>query len=434
LFGEWTPSGLRYIPKAKERHIGGTKHDDKRQQIELIGHVMDQLGNDAWTYANLQGHKVKRLKSVFLSVLTTCGYPKLPYETFYKWFIHYLKYGETAAETNWRFKRNQRFSNKKRFSKNRFSKKRFSKFNPDDVKQLLEIVEEQPHLYLDEIQNLLQRRTRGKTIDPSTIWRRLIDEGYTLQVCIFNARQRNEAERDRYRHRLGFWLKKPEMAIFVDETHRSANASRRRRAWAKRGAPRMCDLFFEEDFRKRYTLIGACDCNGFVEEACTIVERERDKNDRDPSRGTVDHERFEDYIEFDLCPLLGNYSRREARSIVILDNASIHNSDRVRQLILSRGAKLIFTAPYSPDLNPIELFFSVYKAMLQRYSYQKGYSWQTAHRLALRAMTPEKARHFYQKAQVPNCESLMEEEDDDDCEMVAVLVAAHVFNKKRGLI
>jgi hypothetical protein len=99
-----------------------------------------------------------------------------------------------------------------------------------------------------------------------------------------------------------------------------------------------------------------------------------------------------------------------------------------------RSAKLICTAPYSPDLNPIEFFFSVYKAMLQRYSYQKGYSWQTAHRLALRAMTPEKARHFYRKAQVPNCESLMEEEDDDDCEMVAVLVAAHVFNKKHSLI
>ncbi len=70
LFGEWTPSGLRYIPKAKERHIGGTKHDDKRQQIELIGHVMDQLGSDAWTwYANLQGHKVKRFNSVFLTMV-----------------------------------------------------------------------------------------------------------------------------------------------------------------------------------------------------------------------------------------------------------------------------------------------------------------------------------------------------------------------------
>jgi hypothetical protein len=102
-FDEWTPSGLRYIPKVKGRHLGGTKHDDKRQQTELIGHVMDQLGSDAWTYANLQGQKVKRLKSVFVSVVTTFEYPKIPYETFYKWFIHYLKYGETAAETSRRF-------------------------------------------------------------------------------------------------------------------------------------------------------------------------------------------------------------------------------------------------------------------------------------------------------------------------------------------
>ena len=41
-------------------------------------------------------------------------------------------------------------------------------------------------------------------------------------------------------------------------------------------------------------------------------------------------------------------------------------------------------------------------------------------------MTPEKARAFYRKAQVPNCESLMEEEDDSDLDIIAALVAAHV--------
>ena len=61
------------------------------------------------------------------------------------------------------------------------------------------------------------------------------------------------------------------------------------------------------------------------------------------------------------CP---NYSNVvNPRSIVFLDNASIHHVSHAVSLIQSVGALVHFLLPYSPDLNPIEELFSKVKAV-----------------------------------------------------------------------
>jgi hypothetical protein len=40
--------------------------------------------------------------------------------------------------------------------------------------------------------------------------------------------------------------------------------------------PKLLMHFFEEEFRKRYTMIGACDVNGFVKEATTRASFQTD--------------------------------------------------------------------------------------------------------------------------------------------------------------
>ena len=47
------------------------------------------------------------------------------------------------------------------------------------------------------------------------------------------------------------------------------------------------------------------------------------------------------------------YHGNNARSVVVMDNASIHHLDRVKDIITGIGAKLIFLPPYSPDLMPL---------------------------------------------------------------------------------
>ena len=48
-----------------------------------------------------------------------------------------------------------------------------------------------------------------------------------------------------------------------------------------------------------------------------------------------------------------------------MDNAKIHHSERLEELLSSVGALLIFLPPYSPDLTPIESAFSSVKSFMK---------------------------------------------------------------------
>jgi len=65
-----------------------------------------------------------------------------------------------------------------------------------------------------------------------------------------------------------------------------------------------------------------------------------------------------------LCPILGNYQLGEPRSVVLMDNALTHMSDENEAEIGETGAILIYGAPFSPHLNPIEYYFACYKSYL----------------------------------------------------------------------
>jgi len=75
--------------------------------------------------------------------------------------------------------------------------------------------------------------------------------------------------------------------------------------------------------------------------------------------GAVNRDIFESFVENVLVPEL------RPGDIVILDNLSSHKGPRVRELIESAGAELVFLPPYSPDLNPIEMVFSKIKQLLR---------------------------------------------------------------------
>ena len=51
-------------------------------------------------------------------------------------------------------------------------------------------------------------------------------------------------------------------------------------------------------------------------------------------------------------------------SVLILDNAQIHDPDALQAMCLKKGVKLVFLPPYCPFLNPIEIAFHLTKCML----------------------------------------------------------------------
>lgn len=69
---------------------------------------------------------------------------------------------------------------------------------------------------------------------------------------------------------------------------------------------------------------------------------------------------FELYIEQILLPKL------KIGMVVVIDNASFHKSSKIKTLIESAGATLIYLPPYSPDLNPIEHYWHKIKTAIRK--------------------------------------------------------------------
>ena len=76
--------------------------------------------------------------------------------------------------------------------------------------------------------------------------------------------------------------------------------------------------------------------------------------------GPINGEAFLLYIEKVLVPTLRH------GDIVIMDNLGSHKARAVRRAIRAAGARLFLLPKYSPDLNPIEMFFSKLKHWLRK--------------------------------------------------------------------
>ena len=127
--------------------------------------------------------------------------------------------------------------------------------------------------------------------------------------------------------------------------------------------------------------MAAADINSFIPFCCHLVDR--NKTSDEGAAGTVDAEYFLFWVKNFLCPMLGNYAKGEPRSVVFMDNASTHMTAEVEIAIAETGAIWIYGAPYSPHLNPIENFFSLYKAYLKRNCYRMHDDWKNVHIEAL---------------------------------------------------
>jgi transposase len=76
-------------------------------------------------------------------------------------------------------------------------------------------------------------------------------------------------------------------------------------------------------------------------------------------QGTCNAELFNMWLKDFLIPEL------KPGQVVILDNASFHKSKESKSLIEAAGCKVLFLPAYSPDLNPIEIFWANFKKMVQ---------------------------------------------------------------------
>jgi len=339
--------------------------------------------------------------------------PTVAKNTLGTWWHYFLEFGYTPADAR-----------KARVKRGKKGRRRYkTRWTKHTTSILKSIIDDDGSLYLDEVQQELFELS-GEWWSPSTISRKLHNElGYSLQVATIIASQKDAAEQAEFLEAVRSRLTNPNQLVFVDESQKDKNAARRRRSWSKRGLTPFRTVYFEGSHGFRYTLIAACDVNGFIYEACEPIYQSG-SNDTDPTHGTVDQARFKLWVIEKLIPTLGKYHLGQPRSIMVMDNASIHRD--IRDLIEAPevGAKLIYLSAYSPELNPIELMFGLYKVSLRRSPQNEPH--YRAHSTALLCITPDIACTLFKHSKVPLCEHYPSQVElkrqDDKNKVIATIV------------
>ena len=212
---------------------------------------------------------------------------------------------------------------------------------------LLGVIFENPGIYLQEIQTKLELE-HGVSVSIGQICTLAYRLGLSRQKMRLIVSSRSEEKRDQFRNKIS--TIPAEMFVFVDETGSQQRDVNRQHAYGIRGMTPV-GLKFPVKSGKRISAIAAMSTMGV--EDFYLVE------------GSVNSDIFLEYIQNSLKPILKPFDGMNAKSIVVIDNASIHHTDAVCRLSSSTGALLWFLPPYSPDLNPIEELFSQVKAFLR---------------------------------------------------------------------
>ena len=80
--------------------------------------------------------------------------------------------------------------------------------------------------------------------------------------------------------------------------------------------------------------------------------------------------------------------------VVILDNATAHKVDGVRELIEETGARVLYLPPYTPEFNAIEYVWAKIKKFVNRCLPRLKPDLYEAISDALRTITPADAKNF----------------------------------------
>lgn len=150
-----------------------------------------------------------------------------------------------------------------------------------------------------------------------------------------------EAKRREYRKVISTIEK--ERLVYIDESGID-RTNYKNRGWGKKG-----EVLLGKTSGKRFTRLNivAAQCGKKILAPMTF-------------RGSCDTVLFLAWVKQMLIPELTK------GQVVVMDNASFHKSNLIKEAIEEAGCSLIFLPPYSPDLNPIEKFWANLKRWINQ--------------------------------------------------------------------
>ena len=176
--------------------------------------------------------------------------------------------------------------------------------------------------------------------------------------------------------RLEYWEKvkdiEPKNLVFLDETGVLLGL-RRTHARSERGTRAYGVKPFYRG--EKVTVIGAISLQEVV--ALMTIDNSMD------SKG------FEVFIAQCLVPRLWS------GAVVVMDNLPAHKLASIKPMIEAVGASILCLSPYSPDFNPIELWWSQLKSLLIQFSPTTTKMVDTIIAVALDLMNPKHLKNWF---------------------------------------
>jgi transposase len=214
---------------------------------------------------------------------------------------------------------------------------------PEIVDALLAHLQDEPDLYYHEMVEFVWKHFRVH-VNISSVRRALTSRNWSKKKMRRVAKAQNADLRDLHTHNTSHirsW-----QYVFVDESGCDKRAGERRSGWAPRGVTPIKVSRFQRE--QRYQILPAYTQDG------VIFSR--------VYQGTTDSAFFEDFVE-QLLPSMNPWPG--PNSVLVMDNAPIHHTERIKQMCRDARVKLVYLPPYSPDFNPIEEFFAELKDFIK---------------------------------------------------------------------
>lgn len=248
------------------------------------------------------------------------------------------------------------------------------KISTNGLKFLSETVKKQSDLTIDEYTQIYNNHFQPP-VSASTIGRALLKLKLTRKKKTLSDPRKyqvsNQLKTKLYQ--LALHQLEPKQLIYLDETGMTINmirdnarSPRGQRAYATKSLNR----------GTRVSTIGALSYNGLVAELCF--------------EGTLNIHLFNYFIETILLPKL------QPSNVIILDNASAHDPDELREILTPKGVQVLFLPSYSPELNPIEMIWAQMKNFLKKNTAKTQESLYQMISQAILNITPSNAYHCFQ--------------------------------------
>lgn len=244
-----------------------------------------------------------------------------------------------------------------------------NKIRAEHTTLTIDYIDKNPTAVVDDVTNDLCAKFDGLSITSSAVEKHMKTHCSLSLKRVHPQVQARNAERTIFMRQdaVQLWIKNGvdfmTNCVFIDEAGFNLHLVRLY-AWSKKGKPAKVEV--PNNAGINLSILRCISAEGIIHisKRDPKPSKKRRRNETSTASGPgATSEHFLEYLE-DMMDTLDEHGMQGR--YLVLDNARIHHTQKVQNLVSARGYHLLFLPPYSPFLNPIEECWSKLKANVRR--------------------------------------------------------------------